>query len=241
MHDLLPKILCDLHRRTSSFLIRAKTRLPAKPVFAARRETANPSRPAPKNCFFRRFCPAAAPRRGFFRPFLPRTAPAAPPDPGFFPPEHPAVPGKTPPSWLFFPASAWLFAPASPPNPPWCAPKPGFLPRFPAARPGFCPVFALVAPVLPPASRPAALPRPATASLGRRLPPDPRPAAAPAEVHFAASPWRSVWGPGGSRSLAVSPGDRRPLSRKIPRNWGPGVFSPGTQKSRPVEGGKEDL
>lgn len=241
MHDLLPKILCDLHRRASSFLIRAKTRLPVKPVFAARRETANPSRPAPKNCFFRRFCPAAAPRRGFFRPFLPRTAPAARPAPGFFPPEHPAVPGKTPPSWLFFPASAWLFAPASPPNPPWCAPKPGFLPRFPAARPGFCPVFALVAPVLPPASRPAALPRPATAPWDAACRPTRDPPPPPPRYTSPLRRGEVCEGPGGPRTLAVSPGDRRPLSRKIPRNWGPGVFSPGTQKSRPVEGGKEDL
>ena len=193
-----------------------------------------PVTPRPEKLLLPPFLPRRRPQKGLFSPLLPRTAPAARPAPGFFPPEHPAV-------LALFPASAWLFAPASPPNPPWCAPKPGFLPRFPAARPGFCPVFALVAPVLPPASRPAALPRPATAPWDAACRPTRDPPPPPPRYTSPLRRGEVCEGPGGPRTLAVSTGDRRPLSRKIPRNWGPGVFSPGTQKSRPVEGGKEDL
>lgn len=238
MHDLLPKILCDLHRRASSFLICAKMRLPVKPVFAAQRETANPSRPAQKNCFFRRFYPAAPQEGAFsalFAPVQPPPRPLTPAFPARTPRrsrQKPAVPALFPGFRLaFFPGFRRQTRPGARRNSAFC-------PVFPPHAPAFAPFLPWSRPFRPPASRPAALPRSAAVPWDAtcrptRDPPPPSPRYT--------SPWRSVWSLGGPRTLAVSPGDRRPLSRKIPRNWGPGVFSPRNAKSRPVEGGKEDL
>lgn len=167
-----------------------------------------PVTPRPEKLLLPPFLPRRRPKKGLFPPFCPRTAPAAPPDPGFSRPNVPPFPAKSRRPGSFSRLPPGFFAPASAAKTALvCAETQLFAPfsrRAPRLLPRFCPGRARFAPGKPP-RRPSA---PRDCPLGRRLPPDPRPAAAPAEVHFAASPWRSVWGPRGASNPGCIP--RRP-------------------------------
>ena len=195
----------------------------------------NPSHAVRKTPCCAPFSARSPPCGGLFPPFLPPTAPKSrrfrPVDPAVRP-ENPArSPGNSPGNARFsrfLPGAALRMPPGTPPL---CAVYRHNRPLSPW-QPGFSTVCARG--LLPPPRQTPPERRPVRHSL----PPWGCAAArSPAPLGLQPLPASSlrrakVCGPQGGLNLWERPaGDRRPLSREISRNWGPGVSSPKTRKA----------
>ena len=179
-------------------------------------------------------CPApfsarTPPSGGFFRPFLPPTAPK----PRRFRAATPLLSRQNPAGSRRCRAAAARFSRFPPGTAPGCRPKRARCAPFPGEPARFCPgspFFSAVRPHLardPACFAPEGAPRttevrpenapPPGARLPLGLPPRP---AAPLRRGEAGTPQ------GGLNPWERFSGDRGPLSRKFPRNSGPGVIAP---------------
>ena len=195
----------------------------------------NPSHAVRKTPCCAPFSARSPPCGGLFPPFLPPSAPKCrlfrPADPAVRP-ENPAGSPRYSPAGARFSRFPPGIAPRMPPETrPLCAVSrqarplsPPGSPAFPRCVPADCPRVPAKRRLSPPGA-----PQPPALGVRRRPKLDPL-----GLQPLPASSLRraKVCGPQGGLNLWERPaGDRRPLSREISRNWGPGVSSPKTRKA----------